>query len=135
MNSGMYGSSFRKISWSRYAACTCFFWSSVPLNCLRIAAPAAFEFRSKFPNPRASCPVGTTWDGSKCEKKYPYGVGSPPPLLQIKLGFVPLMALFETHAGQSGSILTDASMPTAWRFREMICSEATQSDQQPITCT
>ena len=47
---------------------------------------------------------------------------------------MPLIALLDTHAGQSGSILTDASIPTACRFREMICSEETQSDQPPITC-
>ena len=34
---------------------------------------------------------------------------------------------------QSGSSWTVASMPTAWRFLVMICSEATQSDQPEIT--
>ena len=44
------------------------------------------------------------------------------------------MALLVFHVGWSGSILTDASIPTACRLRATICSDATQSDQPPITC-
>ncbi len=104
------------------------------MNVFRYGIAAATEFRSKLPSASASCPVGTTCDGSKCEKKYAYGVGSPWPFDQIRLGEVPLTALSDVHAAQSGSILTEASMPTACRLRETICSEATQSDQPPMTC-
>src|SRR5688572_32239520 len=100
----MYGSSCRKSSCSLSAAASCFFRSRVPLNCRRKGTAWAFELRSKLPSASASCPVGTTCDGSKCEKKYAYGVGSPPPFDQIRLGLVPLIALLDTHAGQSGSI-------------------------------
>src|SRR6476646_8516123 len=57
---------------------------------------------------------------------------SPLPYVQRSDTTLVLIA-FGCHAPQSGSSFTDASMPTSRRLRVMICSEATQSDQPPMT--
>ena len=64
-------------------------------------------------------------------KKYPYGEPVAAVCQSRVTNFV--LVAFGYHEPQSGSSLTLASMPTAWRFLEMIWSEATQSDQPEIT--
>src|SRR5688572_4021414 len=86
---------------------------------------------AKLPVFTASCPDGRYVLRCMLLKKNPYG-DPVAAVCHISVANFVLVA-FGYHEPQSGSSLTPASMPMSCRFLEMICSDATQSDQPEMT--